>query len=67
MTKQLNFASRWYGFGGLFLLLLGVTLIGWTQYLAPGIATMFVGFALMFTSGHYYFRKRESKSAPRNY
>jgi len=64
MTKRLDPSSKWYGFGGLFLLLLGVALTGWTQYLVTGIIVLIVGIALMFTSGHYHFKQAESRANP---
>jgi len=58
----MDFASKKYGFSGLSLFLLGIALIGWTQYLAAGIVAMLVGIALMLMSGHYHFKEAESRA-----
>ena len=44
------------------MFLLGIALIGWTPDFTAGIVGILVGLALMFASGHYYFKKKESQS-----
>ena len=62
----MDLASPRYGILGLMLFVLGIIMTGWTPYLLAGIIVILIGFTLMFTSGHYHFRKVESRSATKD-